>query len=137
MKRTWRDGTAGMVFEPLDFLSKLTALIPRPRMNTLRFHGFDPTGPPSGLGRAPGPRLPGHVLRCPRCESRISRIAWITDPQPSGRSSSRWAWPLTLRGLTHRRHPKRSSTRPLPLETRPAGGPWRASKRPKPAMTHP
>lgn len=39
LKRTWRDGTAGMVFEPLDFLSKLTALVPRPRANVLRFHG--------------------------------------------------------------------------------------------------
>lgn len=39
MKRSWRDGTTGMVFEPLDFLGKLTALVPRPRTNILRFHG--------------------------------------------------------------------------------------------------
>ena len=39
LKRPWRDGTAGMLFEPLDFLGKLVALVPPPRMNTIRFHG--------------------------------------------------------------------------------------------------
>jgi len=38
-KRPWRDGTAGMVFEPLDFLAKLAVLVPPARMNTIRFHG--------------------------------------------------------------------------------------------------
>ena len=28
-----------MVFEPLDFISKLIALIPTPRVNLTRFHG--------------------------------------------------------------------------------------------------
>ena len=39
LKRPWRDGTAGMVFEPLDFLAKLAVLVPPARMNTIRFHG--------------------------------------------------------------------------------------------------
>jgi hypothetical protein len=28
-----------VAFEPLDFMAKLAALVPRPRLNTLRFHG--------------------------------------------------------------------------------------------------
>ena len=39
LKRAWKDGTSAVVFEAADFLSKLTALIPRPRVNTIRFHG--------------------------------------------------------------------------------------------------
>src|ERR1019366_1824275 len=39
LKRTWRDGTTAVVFEVMDFLSKLIGLIPRPRVNTIRFHG--------------------------------------------------------------------------------------------------
>ncbi len=33
------DGTTAMAFEPVDFMAKLAALVPRPRHNTLRFHG--------------------------------------------------------------------------------------------------
>lgn len=40
LKRTWSDGTTGVVFEAIDFISKLAALIPRPRMNVIRFHGI-------------------------------------------------------------------------------------------------
>ncbi|HIG44689.1 MAG TPA: hypothetical protein EYQ14_29750 [Gammaproteobacteria bacterium] len=29
-----------MLFSPLDFLSKLAALVPRPRHNLVRFHGI-------------------------------------------------------------------------------------------------
>jgi len=29
-----------MIFEPLDFISKLAALIPAPRVNLIRFHGI-------------------------------------------------------------------------------------------------
>ena len=45
LKRRWSDGTWAKVFEPLDFLSKVTALIPLPRSNLLRYHGqFAPQG---------------------------------------------------------------------------------------------
>jgi len=30
-RRRWRDGTSAIVFEPLDFLARLAALVPRPR----------------------------------------------------------------------------------------------------------
>jgi hypothetical protein len=39
LKTPWRDGTTHTLFEPLDFLARLAALIPRPRVNLTRFHG--------------------------------------------------------------------------------------------------
>jgi hypothetical protein len=33
------DGTTQIVFEPLEFLEKLAALVPRPRIHLTRFHG--------------------------------------------------------------------------------------------------
>jgi hypothetical protein len=39
LKRMWSDGTRHFVFEPLDFLSKLAALVFPPRMHRIRYHG--------------------------------------------------------------------------------------------------
>ena len=39
LKKPYRDGTTHLVFEPLDFISKLAALVPSPRVNLTRFHG--------------------------------------------------------------------------------------------------
>lgn len=39
LKTPYRDGTTHVIFEPLDFLAKLAALVPRPRVNLTRFHG--------------------------------------------------------------------------------------------------
>jgi len=112
MKRAWRDGTTAINFEPLDFMAKLAALVPRPRLNTLRFHGvYAPNArlraqavaePKARAPRKPcscGPGVPSpqtnrlcwsellrrtfsvDVLACPRCHSRLQRIAWITSAQ--------------------------------------------------------
>ena len=39
LKTPYRNGTTHMIFEPLDFISKLAALVPAPRVNLTRFHG--------------------------------------------------------------------------------------------------
>ncbi len=39
LKNPFRDGTTHILFSPLDFLSKLAALVPRPRHNLIRYHG--------------------------------------------------------------------------------------------------
>jgi hypothetical protein len=39
LKTPYRNGTTHMLFEPLDFISKLASLIPAPRVNLTRFHG--------------------------------------------------------------------------------------------------
>ena len=110
LKRAWRDGTTAVVFEPLDLMSKLSALIPRPRTNTIRFHGvfasaarlrsrvipIPPTHDACGHKIETDPNGKSHrllwaqllarvfqvdVFRCPRCSSRMSRIAWVLDTE--------------------------------------------------------
>ena len=39
LKTPYRDGTTHVLFEPLDFISKLAALVPKPRVNLTRYHG--------------------------------------------------------------------------------------------------
>ena len=52
LKTLFRDGTTGdrrshVIFEPLDFIARLAALVPKPRVNLTRFHEvFVRGGPP-------------------------------------------------------------------------------------------
>jgi hypothetical protein len=39
LKSPYRDGTTHVIFEPLDFIARLAALVPKPRANLTRFHG--------------------------------------------------------------------------------------------------
>ena len=39
LKTLYRDGTTHIILEPLDFIARLTALVPKPRVNLTRFHG--------------------------------------------------------------------------------------------------
>jgi len=36
LKTPWRDGTAHIVMSPLEFMQRLTALVPRPRLHLIR-----------------------------------------------------------------------------------------------------
>ena len=38
-KQPFRDGSTHVVMEPLDFIARLAALVPRPRLNLTRVHG--------------------------------------------------------------------------------------------------
>jgi hypothetical protein len=53
LKTPYRDGTTGdrrshVIFEPLDFIARLAALVPKPRVNLTRFHGVFVRGGPRG-----------------------------------------------------------------------------------------
>ncbi len=39
LKTPWRDGTTHLVMSPLEFMQQLAALVPRPRLHLIRFHG--------------------------------------------------------------------------------------------------
>lgn len=39
LKRKWRDGTTHVVFEPLELVEKLAAIVPPPRVHMVRYHG--------------------------------------------------------------------------------------------------
>ena len=39
LKTPYKDGTTHVIFAPLDFIARLAALVPKPRVNLIRFHG--------------------------------------------------------------------------------------------------
>jgi hypothetical protein len=39
LKTPYRDGTTQVAFDPVDFISRLAALVPKPRVNLTRYHG--------------------------------------------------------------------------------------------------
>ena len=39
LKAPWRDGTTHLVMSPLEFMQRLAALVPRPRLHLIRYHG--------------------------------------------------------------------------------------------------
>ena len=47
LKTPYRDGTTHVIFEPLDFIARLAALVPKPRVNLTKLHCvFVRGGPP-------------------------------------------------------------------------------------------
>jgi hypothetical protein len=103
LKKSWSDGSTHVIFEELDFMSKLAALIPPPRMNLVRFHGiFAPNAKrrrfavpepkpdsdessekgestcPSGWAKLLARVFDIDVLECKKCGGRLRIIAAIT-----------------------------------------------------------
>ena len=58
LKMPYRDGTTHMFFEPLDLMARLVALIPKPRVNLVRYHGVF------------APNSPHRVVATPACRGR-------------------------------------------------------------------
>jgi hypothetical protein len=50
LKNPYRDGTTHILFSPEDFIARLAALVPRPRVNLTRYHGV--FAPSSSMRRA-------------------------------------------------------------------------------------
>ena len=48
LKTPYRDGTTHVIFEPLDFIARLAALVPKPRVNLTRLMGY--SRPTAGTG---------------------------------------------------------------------------------------
>jgi ribosomal protein S27E len=109
LKSAYRDGTTHILLEPLDFLARLAALVPPPRVHLTRYHGvFAPASAlraaitPAGRGRgarheaATEQPLRRHaamtwmqrlkrvfaieIERCRRCGGRLEVIASIEAP---------------------------------------------------------
>ena len=81
LKTPYRDGTTHVIFEPLDFIALLAALVPKPRVNLTRFHGVF----------APNSRH--RALVTPAKRGRGNK-AWVADEQTTAaerRASMSWA----------------------------------------------
>lgn len=70
LKTPWRDGTTHVLFDPLDFIARQAALIPRPGVNLTRYHGIF----------APNSRFRAQVTPARRGK-RFSADVTATEPQ--------------------------------------------------------
>jgi hypothetical protein len=62
MRRAWHDGTRAILFEPHQLIERLAALIPKPRMNLLLYHGvLGPSTPLRSDAVAAGGASTAHV----------------------------------------------------------------------------
>ncbi len=86
LKTPWHDGTTHLVMSPLEFLQRLAALVPRPRLHLIRFHGVlapnaklrslvVPQGPPKDE-QAPGVAASGVQCEAETVQVRPARISW-------------------------------------------------------------
>ena len=82
LKTPWRNGTTHVIFEPLDFISRLVALVPKPRVNLTRFHGVF----------APNSKYRARVTPARRGKRKKPHSADEIDQTPAEkRSSMTWA----------------------------------------------
>jgi hypothetical protein len=65
LKTPYRDGTTYVIFEPLDFIARLAALVPKPRVNLTRFHGVFAPNSKHRVLVTPARRGKGNKARVP------------------------------------------------------------------------
>ena len=82
LKTPYRDGTTDVVFEPLDFIARLAARVPTPRVNLTRYHGVF----------APNHRLREQVTPARRGRRKAETA---NEPAPARHVSMTWAQRLT------------------------------------------
>jgi len=84
LKTPYRDGTTHVIFEPLDFIAKLAALVPRPRVNLTRFHGVFAPNSKHRIQVTPAKRGKGkktHATDEPSDQTATERYAAMTWAQ--------------------------------------------------------
>jgi hypothetical protein len=65
LKTPFRNGTTHVIFEPLDFIARLAALVPKPRANLTRFHGVFAPNSKHGALVTPSVRGQGSKQKTP------------------------------------------------------------------------
>jgi len=85
LKTPWRDGTTHLIMSPLELMQRLAALVPRPRLHLIRYHGV--LAPNARLRPLVVPRGPqvqdaaSEAAAAVKCEveslqARPNRISW-------------------------------------------------------------
>jgi hypothetical protein len=85
LKTPYRDGTTHIVMSPLEFMQRLAALVPRPRLNLIRFHGV----------LAPNAKLRAEII--PGEKKNKSKPANDNDDVPHSPTSVRISWARLLK----------------------------------------
>ncbi|MDO8474600.1 MAG: transposase [Candidatus Rokubacteria bacterium] len=86
LKTVWRDGTSHLLFEPLEFMEKLAALIPRPAVNLVLYHGV----------LAPRARRRSQVVRFGRPAPAPTAHEGDARPRAAGTPGA-WTWAALMR----------------------------------------
>ena len=82
LKSPWRDGTTHLVMSPLEFMQRLAALVPRPRLHLIRFHGvLAPNAKLRAQIVPQDPEPPAQAVQPAECEAncahhRPMRLSW-------------------------------------------------------------
>ena len=73
LKTPWRDGTTHRVMSPLEFMQRLAALVPRPRLHLIRFHGvLEPNAKLRALVVPKEPEAPAQEAKHAECEANCA-----------------------------------------------------------------
>lgn len=70
LKTPYRDGTTHIVLKPLDFIARLAALVPPPRVHLTRFHGVFAAHAALRSAITPGGRGGARSQADPDCKHR-------------------------------------------------------------------
>ncbi len=87
LKTPYSDGTTHVLFEPLDFIARLAALVPRPRVNLTRYHGVF----------APNSKLRVLVTPARRGKGRKIQTPEETPDQTSAERRASMSWAQRLK----------------------------------------
>ena len=76
LKSAFKDGTTHIVMSPLEFMQRLAALVPRPRLHLIRFHGV--LAPNAKLRReiVPSPPEQATAPACDHAQGAPARLSW-------------------------------------------------------------
>ena len=78
LKTAWRNGTTHIVLTPMEFMQRLAALVPRPRLHLIRFHGVLAPNAKlrSKIVPAPPPQTTTGEGDCEHAHSKPVRMTW-------------------------------------------------------------
>jgi len=91
LKTPYRDGTTHILFEPLDFISRLVALVPKPRVNLTRYHGV----------LAPNSKYRARVTPAKRGQGRKIKPPDETPDQTAAEHRASMTWAMRLKRVFH------------------------------------
>ncbi len=81
LKTPYRDGTTQVAFDPLDFIARLAALVPKPQVNLTRYHGVLVLRGPT----KPSMAWAGHASQTrQRCAANLQYRSPLTHRAPCG-----------------------------------------------------
>jgi hypothetical protein len=129
LKTPWHDGTTHVVMSPLEFMQRLAALVPRPRLHLIRFHGvLAPNAKLRAMVVPQAPVEPADVALPAGCEltcaTERSAITAVTlQPRPAAAPIRRCRCRRRpARARWRRRRPSLRAQRRLRCRPRLAGG---------------